>query len=177
MKNSASPRLWPREVRSGRSASGGPLPSADTACSFREVRCPQRTIEYQFERYLVGVAAEGSGPPGKRSGEPACFEGLSQECHITVNRVLSWFYTVFVGFINNPSPSFSNHKVKKILKKSKNTGQWEVHEIEREKGQKHDKAGVMDEKKRRELDLLIGIEVTVLQAWQCHLTRMAVSFL
>ena len=121
----------------------------------------------------MGVAAEGSGPPG----EPACFEGFSQECRITAYRVLSWFYTVFVDFINITSASFSNHKVKKILTKSKKTGQWEVHEIEREKGQKHAKAGVMDEKKRRELDLLIGMAVTVLQAWQCHLTRMAVSFL
>ena len=99
----------PREVRCpGRSAAlsghcvlvpGGPL--------LREVRCPQRTIEYQFERYLVvwplrAAALPGSGPPG----EPACFEGFSQECRITAYRVLSCFYTVFVGYINNPSASF-----------------------------------------------------------------------
>ena len=106
MKNSASPRLLHpgdpllREVRPGRCTAlsghcllvpGGPLPSADDRVSIRATL-----------HYIVGVAAEGSGPPG----EPACFEGFSLKWRITVNRVLSWFYTVFVGFINKISASF-----------------------------------------------------------------------
>ena len=79
-------------MTSGRCAPGGPLPSADTACLFRGGRCSGRFAAlsgHSFARpgrsavpggplpsaddrvslratlhYIVGVAAEGSGPPG-----------------------------------------------------------------------------------------------------------------